>query len=58
MIQGPYRLVAEEGKAKCSWVNLDDMSNILVRGSLLSSFFLLKYLLRIVKDILRLYGTC
>ncbi|XP_058196653.1 AUGMIN subunit 3 [Rhododendron vialii] len=28
---GPYRLVAEEGKAKCSWVNLDDMSNILVR---------------------------
>lgn len=28
---GPYRLVAEEGKSKCSWVSLDDMSNILVR---------------------------
>ncbi|KAH7855408.1 hypothetical protein Vadar_024505 [Vaccinium darrowii] len=28
---GPYRLVAEEGKSKCLWVNLDDMSNILVR---------------------------
>ncbi|PSS14123.1 AUGMIN subunit like [Actinidia chinensis var. chinensis] len=28
---GPYRLVAEEGKAKCSWVSLDDISNILVR---------------------------
>ncbi|KAI8014460.1 AUGMIN subunit 3 [Camellia lanceoleosa] len=28
---GPYRLVAEEGKAKCSWVSLDDVSNILVR---------------------------
>ncbi|XP_059626268.1 AUGMIN subunit 3 isoform X2 [Cornus florida] len=27
----PYRLVAEEGKAKCSWVSLDDISNILVR---------------------------
>ncbi|KAL8258954.1 hypothetical protein R6Q59_026907 [Mikania micrantha] len=25
---GPYRLVAEEGKSKCSWVNLDDISNI------------------------------
>ncbi|KAD0131097.1 hypothetical protein E3N88_44753 [Mikania micrantha] len=23
---GPYRLVAEEGKSKCSWVNLDDIS--------------------------------
>ncbi|GFZ13352.1 HAUS augmin-like complex subunit [Actinidia rufa] len=31
---GPYRLVAEEGKAKCSWVSLDDISNILVRGAL------------------------
>ncbi|KAI8004499.1 AUGMIN subunit 3 [Camellia lanceoleosa] len=31
--QGPYRLVAEEGKAKCSWVSLDDVSNILVRGA-------------------------
>ncbi|KAJ6680802.1 HAUS AUGMIN-LIKE COMPLEX SUBUNIT 3 [Salix purpurea] len=28
---GPFRLVAEEGKSKCSWVNLDDVSNILVR---------------------------
>lgn len=28
---GPYRLVAEEGKSKCSWVNLDDTSNNLVR---------------------------
>ncbi|XP_010547148.1 PREDICTED: AUGMIN subunit 3 isoform X2 [Tarenaya hassleriana] len=26
---GPYRLVAEEGKSKCSWVSLDDTSNIL-----------------------------
>ncbi|KAL7247036.1 hypothetical protein ACSBR2_002030 [Camellia fascicularis] len=31
---GPYRLVAEEGKAKCSWVSLDDVSNILVRADL------------------------
>lgn len=31
--QGPYRLVAEEGKSKCSWVNLDDISNTLVRGN-------------------------
>ncbi|KAF6157832.1 hypothetical protein GIB67_003732 [Kingdonia uniflora] len=30
---GPYRLVAEEGKAKCSWVSLDDSSNFLVRDS-------------------------
>nr|GEV31014.1 augmin subunit 3 [Tanacetum cinerariifolium] len=30
---GPYRLVAEEGKSKCSWVNLDDVSNTLVRDS-------------------------
>nr|XP_043611052.1 AUGMIN subunit 3 [Erigeron canadensis] len=29
---GPYRLVAEEGKSKCSWVNLDDISNNLVRA--------------------------
>lgn len=28
---GPFRLVAEEGKSKCSWVSLDDISNILVR---------------------------
>jgi hypothetical protein len=32
--QGPFRLVAEEGKSKCSWVSLDDVSNILVRGIL------------------------
>ncbi|KAF6161770.1 hypothetical protein GIB67_013847 [Kingdonia uniflora] len=30
---GPFRLVAEEGKAKCSWVSLDDSSNFLVRDS-------------------------
>ncbi|KAL2962407.1 hypothetical protein AAZX31_17G141000 [Glycine max] len=29
---GPFRLVAEEGKSKCSWVNLDDISNTYVRG--------------------------
>ncbi|KAL8213967.1 hypothetical protein R6Q57_003416 [Mikania cordata] len=29
---GPYRLVAEEGKSKCSWVNLDDVSNTLVQA--------------------------
>ncbi|KAK4749061.1 hypothetical protein SAY87_026510 [Trapa incisa] len=28
---GPFRLVAEEGKSKCSWVSLDDVSNTLVR---------------------------
>ncbi|KDP45253.1 hypothetical protein JCGZ_15118 [Jatropha curcas] len=28
---GPFRLVAEEGKSKCSWVSLDDISNLLVR---------------------------
>lgn len=28
---GPFRLVAEEGKSKCSWVSLDDISNIFVR---------------------------
>ncbi|XP_074286182.1 AUGMIN subunit 3-like [Silene latifolia] len=27
----PFRLVAEDGKAKCSWMSLDDISNILVR---------------------------
>lgn len=27
---GPYRLVAEEGKSKCSWVSLDDTSNMLL----------------------------
>ncbi|CAH9074239.1 unnamed protein product [Cuscuta epithymum] len=26
---GPYRLVAEEGKSKCSWVSLNDISNVL-----------------------------
>ncbi|KAF8105646.1 hypothetical protein N665_0157s0213 [Sinapis alba] len=26
---GPYHLVAEEGKSKCSWVSLDDTSNML-----------------------------
>ncbi|CAJ1932991.1 unnamed protein product [Sphenostylis stenocarpa] len=29
---GPFRLVAEEGKSKCSWVNLDEISNTYVRG--------------------------
>ncbi|KAK7407804.1 hypothetical protein VNO78_09902 [Psophocarpus tetragonolobus] len=28
---GPFRLVAEEGKSKCSWVNVDDISNTYVR---------------------------
>ncbi|GLU21407.1 hypothetical protein SLE2022_375490 [Rubroshorea leprosula] len=28
---GPYQLVAEEGKSKCPWLSLDDISNILVR---------------------------
>ncbi|XP_030934630.1 AUGMIN subunit 3 isoform X2 [Quercus robur] len=28
---GPFRLVAEEGKSKCSWVSLDDISNIFIR---------------------------
>ncbi|TYG62036.1 hypothetical protein ES288_D07G196000v1 [Gossypium darwinii] len=27
----PFRLVAEEGKSKCSWVSLDDVSNSFVR---------------------------
>ncbi|KAK6238808.1 hypothetical protein QUC31_004277 [Theobroma cacao] len=30
----PFRLVAEEGKSKCSWVSLDDVSNILVRADI------------------------
>ncbi|CAI9770667.1 unnamed protein product [Fraxinus pennsylvanica] len=30
---GPYRLVAEEGKSKCSWVSLNETSNVLVRDS-------------------------
>ena len=34
--QGPYRLVAWEGKSKCSWVSLDEISNVLVRGIALS----------------------
>ncbi|CAM8999963.1 unnamed protein product [Rhodiola kirilowii] len=28
---GPFRRVAEEGKAKCSWVSLDDTSNTLAQ---------------------------
>ncbi|XVE72673.1 hypothetical protein DITRI_Ditri11bG0057600 [Diplodiscus trichospermus] len=28
----PFRLVAEEGKSKCSWVSLNDVSNSVVRG--------------------------
>ncbi|KAJ4812957.1 HAUS augmin-like complex subunit 3 [Rhynchospora pubera] len=30
--KGPFRLVAEEGKSKCSWVSLDDITNCLRRG--------------------------
>ncbi|KAF8014689.1 hypothetical protein BT93_H0486 [Corymbia citriodora subsp. variegata] len=30
---GPFRLVAEDGKSKCSWVSLDDASDVLVRDS-------------------------
>ncbi|TYG62037.1 hypothetical protein ES288_D07G196000v1 [Gossypium darwinii] len=30
----PFRLVAEEGKSKCSWVSLDDVSNSFVRADL------------------------
>lgn len=30
--KGPFRLVAEEGKSKCSWVSLDDITNGLTRG--------------------------
>ncbi|XP_077247987.1 HAUS augmin-like complex subunit [Tasmannia lanceolata] len=29
---GPFRLVVEEGKSKCSWVSLDDITNCFVRG--------------------------
>ncbi|XP_058072275.1 AUGMIN subunit 3 [Magnolia sinica] len=29
---GPFRLVAEEGKSKCSWVSLDDITNCFIRG--------------------------
>lgn len=31
-IQGPSRLVAEEGKSKCAWVTLDDVTNRFIRG--------------------------
>lgn len=30
--QGPSRLVAEEGKSKCAWVTLDDVTNRFIRG--------------------------
>ncbi|KAB2636636.1 hypothetical protein D8674_027170 [Pyrus ussuriensis x Pyrus communis] len=30
---GPFRLVVEEGKSKCSRVSLEDISNIIVRGN-------------------------
>uniref|UniRef100_A0A0D9WMQ7 HAUS augmin-like complex subunit 3 N-terminal domain-containing protein n=1 Tax=Leersia perrieri TaxID=77586 RepID=A0A0D9WMQ7_9ORYZ len=30
--KGPFRLVAEEGKSKCSWVSLDDITNGVIRG--------------------------
>ncbi|KAK4407537.1 AUGMIN subunit [Sesamum angolense] len=30
---GPYRLVAEEGKSKCSWVSLNEISNVMVRDT-------------------------
>lgn len=36
--QGPYRLVAEEGKSKCSWVSLDDTSNMLRGNGVVSVF--------------------
>ncbi|URE04909.1 HAUS augmin-like complex subunit 3 [Musa troglodytarum] len=32
--RGPLRLVAEEGKSKCSWVSLDDLTNCLIRGDI------------------------
>ncbi|KAK2428671.1 AUGMIN subunit [Trifolium repens] len=32
---GPFRLVAEEGKSKCSWLNLDDVSSKVVRVEIL-----------------------
>ncbi|KAJ7950566.1 AUGMIN subunit 3 [Quillaja saponaria] len=31
---GPFRFVAEEGKSKCSWVSLDDISNVYIRADL------------------------
>ncbi|KAG6499028.1 hypothetical protein ZIOFF_038784 [Zingiber officinale] len=31
-VKGPLRLVAEEGKSKCSWVSLDDLTNCLIQG--------------------------
>jgi hypothetical protein len=31
-MQGPSRLVAEEGKSKCAWVTLDDVTNRFIRG--------------------------
>lgn len=31
--KGPLRLVAEEGKSKCSWVSLDDITNCMIRVS-------------------------
>lgn len=43
--QGPFRLVAEEGKSKCSWVSLDDISNIFIRGILSRCFYTLCFLL-------------
>ena len=30
--QGPSRLVAEEGKSKCAWVTLDDVTMSFIRG--------------------------
>lgn len=33
-VQGPSRLVAEEGKSKCAWVTLDDVTNRFIRGLL------------------------
>lgn len=30
---GPYQLVAEEGKSKCSWLSLDDISSIAERDA-------------------------
>lgn len=37
--QGPFRLVAEEGKSKCSWVSLDDITNCFTRGTSFSVVF-------------------
>ncbi|KAF4383165.1 hypothetical protein F8388_009196 [Cannabis sativa] len=34
---GPFRLVAEDGKSKCSWVSLDDISNIIIRADIETS---------------------